>query len=401
MKIGFDAKRAVGNMTGLGNYSRLVVEELARRHPEHNLLLYTPTLTDDQRANPRLERINRLANVEFRLPYGLGPFGSGSLWRTVGVTRHFRADGLDLYHGLSNEIPWNAHETGVPTVVTVHDLIYRTLPYCYAPADRLLYNMKYGRSARRATRVIAISECTKKDLVRFHHVDPDKIDVVYQGCDPAFRRVWTQDELRGVRERYGLGEGRYMLQVGTIERRKNLGLSVSALEGVDPDVRLVAVGRDNKYLDEVRRLARQKGVEGRLTVLDNVAFRDLPGLNQGAEAVLYPSRYEGFGIPVLEGLESRRPVIAAKGSCLEEAGGQAAFYVDPDSETEMVEAIRAALKGGAAIDRRIGDGLHHAARFNTDDMTNRIMQTYERALSTAAEATGSKTSPGKKNTGKK
>lgn len=379
MKIGFDAKRAVCNMTGLGNYSRLVAEEVACHYPDTTLYLYTPTLTEAQKHNPRLARLNTLPNIEFRLPYGLGPLGHGSLWRSAGITRHFKADGLDLFHGLSNELPLNAASSGLPTVVTIHDLIYLRLPECYTFPDRKIYNWKYGQSARNATRVIAVSECTRRDLVELQHVDPEKIDVIYQGCDPQFQNVCTSETIGYIRRKYNLPQ-RYVIQVGTIERRKNLALSVRALSALPADVKLVAVGRDNAYLPYVRKVAAELGVADRIIFLEGIPFNDLPPLYQGSEAVLYPSRYEGFGIPVLEGLQSRRPVIAATGSCLEEAGGDAAWYVDPDDPKSMAGILNAILSGETDLRARIGRGLQQAARFDTSAMAGKIMETYSKAI---------------------
>ncbi len=380
MKIGYDAKRAVSNMTGLGNYSRLVIEETALSHPESTLYLYTPTLTDRQRSNPRVHRIDQLRNVEFRHPDGLGPFGHGSLWRTIGITRHFEPDGLDIYHGLSNELPLNIVSGGIPTVVTIHDLIYRRMPECYNPIDRMLYDFKYGRSARNATRVIAISECTKRDLIELHHVDPERIDVIYQGCDPQFAKRMDRNQIEALRRKYRLPE-QYIIQVGTIERRKNLELTVRALPQLPPQIGLVAVGKDNNYLNHVRRIASQLGVEGRLTVLQGIPFDHLPALYQGAEAAVYPSRYEGFGIPVLEALESRRPVVAATGSCLEEAGGEAAFYVSPDDPRELSDTLNHILRQNTGgLEERLTRGTIYAQKFNTRDMTDRIFESYRKAI---------------------
>lgn len=379
MIIGYDAKRAVANMTGLGNYSRLVIEETATLYPSDKLLLYTPKLTASMRVNPRLAAINELPNTEYRFPYGLGPMSSGSLWRSLGITRHFRADGLSVYHGLSNELPLNIDEAMIPSVVTVHDLIYRRLPYCYSAPDRIIYNIKYGHSARRSTRVIAISECTKRDLVELQHVDPDKIDVIYQGCDDQFRCQLTDSEKGDALAKYGI-EGRYLLQVGTIERRKNLEISVRALSALPDDMKLVAVGRDNNYLPYVKDLARRLGVFHRLVVLPKVEFKDLPALNQGATAILYPSRYEGFGIPVIEGLESRRPVVAATGSCLEEAGGEAAWYVNPDDPAGLARLLDTIIRNESELIGRIEAGIRQASRFDTSRMASHIMDTYLHAI---------------------
>lgn len=374
MKIGFDGKRAVSNMTGLGNYSRLVIEQLAESYPHDSLYVYTPKL----KKNPRLALIESMPNVEFRLPSGSG--FSGSLWRTFGVTNNLRADKVDIYHGLSNELPLNILSAGVPSVVTMHDVIYRRMPECYSGIDRRIYDFKYGRSCRNATRIIAVSERTRQDVVELYGVDPGKVDVVYQGCDASFKRKRSLEELSEVKTRLGLPD-RYILQVGTIELRKNLELTVRALAALPEDVKLLAVGRDRGgYMKKVEGIAREVGVAGRVIFRHDISFADLPAVTQMAEAVAYPSRYEGFGIPVLEALESGRPVVAATGSCLEEAGGDAAIYVAPDNARQMGEALRAVVTGSADVEAMVGKGKRHAARFDTEKMASSIMAVYEKAI---------------------
>lgn len=374
MRIGFDGKRAVSNMTGLGNYSRLVIGELAENYPQDSLYVYTSKL----KANPRLKKIESMSNVEFRLPSGSG--FSGSLWRTFGVTNCLAADKVDVYHGLSNELPLNIASAGVPSVLTMHDVIYRRMPECYTFFDRLIYDFKYGRSCRNATRIIAISKRTKDDIIELYGVDPDKVDIIYQGCDASFKRVCQNGELDEVRRRLHL-PSRYVLQVGTIEKRKNLELTVRAMSVLPEEIKLVVVGRDRlgykKYVEEI---AASIGVRDRIIFYHDLAFSDLPAVTQMAELVAYPSRYEGFGIPVLEGLESGRPVVAATGSCLEEAGGDAAFYVSPDDPRAMGEIMSAITQGKIPLEDVVARGKKHASRFNTSNMAAEIMGVYEKAI---------------------
>ncbi len=374
MRIGYDGKRAVNNMTGLGNYSRLVIEGISENYPGDTLLLYTPEMRD----NARLEKIKSLPNIEFRYPAPQGL--KGSLWRTFGITNHLRADKVDLFHGLSNELPLNIASSGVPSVVTMHDVIYRRLPSCYKMADRMIYDFKYGRSCRNADHIIAVSQRTKDDVVELYGIDPDKVTVIYQGCDPQFRRRWSPEELKALRARLNLPE-RYILQVGTIEKRKNLEVTVRALSNISPDMSLVVVGKDHHgYKKEIERLASESGVTSRIKFIEGLPFADLPGVNQAAEIVAYPSRYEGFGIPILEALESRRPVIAATGSCLEEAGGPDTLYIDPENPVEMVQAIHSILSDPASA-RLMGEaGKEYAKRFCGEEMAGKIMAVYENTI---------------------
>ncbi len=375
MNIGYDGKRAVANLTGLGNYSRLVLESIAEAHPLDTLTIFAPKPKD----NPRLSRLRECDNVNF--VYNSHPrLMPAPLWRSYGITSMLKPKGINLYHGLSNELPLNIKSSGIPSVVTIHDVIYRRLPWCYSAVDRTMCDFKYSRSCHNATRIIAISECTRRDIIHYYGVPEEKIDIVYQGCDDIFRHRFTPAEIEDVRHIYNLPK-RYILQVGTIERRKNAELSVRALSAIDDhDIKLVIVGRDNHYKDFLINLARELGVENRLQFIHNVTFPHLPAVNQGAEIILYPSLYEGFGIPILEALECRRPVIAATGSCLEEAGGDAALYVDPQSTRQLSEAINAILSHSVDVDAMIARGLTYAARFSNSTIARSILDVYRRCL---------------------
>lgn len=372
IRIGFDGKRAVNNNTGLGNYSRLVIESLAEAMPEQEFKVYAPR----RRDSDRLKRLLEMGNVEFRYP---DRRGLKAMWRSFGITSQLRKEGITLYHGLSNELPLNIAGKGIATVVTIHDVIYRRLPYCYTAADRALYDLKYGHSCRTADRIIAVSERTKQDVMHYYGVDERRITVVYQGCDAQFRNRAGEEEKKRVRAKYGLPE-RYVIQVGTVEKRKNLENTIRGMAHLPEDVALVAVGRDRGYRKELDSIASGLGLGGRIYYLENADFRDFPALYGGALASAYPSRYEGFGIPVLEALESGVPVVAATGSCLEEAGGKAAFYADPESPRQIGEALAKATGRDDDVKRKIAEGLRHASRFGNENVAVETMKVYESLL---------------------
>lgn len=375
MIIGFDGKRALNNLTGLGNYSRLVIESLAKSVPQIQLMLYAPR----NNASDRFDKIRELPNVSLRLPQPGEKRWGGSVWRTWGISHSLKQDGISLYHGLSNELPLNISKSGIPSVVTIHDVIYRRLPYCYNAPDRLIYDYKYGHSCQNATRIIAVSQRTKLDIMEYYSVPEEKIDVVYQGCDDSFRTHRNETEIAGVLAKYGI-QSPYIIQVGSIERRKNALLSVQALSALPKEIALVLVGRGTDYLKQIRKEAEKLGVSERIRVLEGVKFTDLPALYQGAEASVYPSRYEGFGIPVLEALCSHTPCVAATGSCLEEAGGTGALYVDPDNAAALAEALNSIIRDHNLRTELIGKGLRHATRFDNADIPARIMEVYAKII---------------------
>lgn len=382
MKIGFDAKRAAQNRTGLGNYSRFVLRILSQQGGGDELHLYTP----NPRRTPYLAEIPTLGAMHLHFPAGAVWRRLRSLWRVWGLTADLRRDGIGLFHGLSNELPLNIRRAGCRSVVTIHDLIFIHCPEYYHPIDRLIYNYKFRRACREADRVVAVSEFTKRELMHYYGVAEDKIDVVYQGCDPAFAAPTDEATLDDVRRRYSLPP-RFVLYVGSIERRKNLGLvaeavALKAVRGLKAGdiVPVVAVGRHTSYEDELRDYLHARGLDATFRFVHGVPFADLPAFYRLATAFVYPSRIEGFGIPLLEAVTSGVPAIGCTGSCLEEAGGPGSIYVDPDDAAAMADAIDTACDDEPRRRRMIAEGRAHAARFNDRQLAEDLMAVYSKAM---------------------
>lgn len=375
LKIGMDGKRAVNNNTGLGNYSRLVVDVLSDKYPGNEYRLYVPQMRHNPRLAPLLER----DNVKIVTPTSRWGRIASSLWRVSGVTGQIAADKIDLFHGLSNELPLNISDAGIPSVVTIHDLIFRRFPEYYKPADRRIYDYKFERAAINATRVIAITECTKRDIVEMYHIPEDKIDVVYQGCHESFGQAISSALLDEVAALYNL-PGRYVITVGTVERRKNQLLAVKAMEQLDDDVNLLIVGRRTGYADEIDRYIADHGLSGRVRFMEGVPFDHLPALYAMATLSSYTSRFEGFGIPVIESIAVGVPVIAATGSSLEEAGGPGAVYVDPDDVTGYVDAARLLLDSEGCRRDMVIHGQSYITRFSPENFAAGLMDSYAKAL---------------------
>lgn len=378
MIIGFDGKRAVQNKTGLGNYSRFIIRSLApyARQTKDKLVVFAPKYD----AGNLFEKTAALLSdcMDVVCPRSAAFFPS--LWRVWGCWKQIVSCHVDLYHGLSNELPLSIGKAKTTrSVVTVHDLIFLRYPRYYHWIDKKIYTYKTSRACRHADRVVAVSECTKRDIVSFFGIDPEKIDVVYQGCDPRFSQQPAPDEVRALKEKYDLKEP-FILYVGTIEERKNLLLLLRAMQQLTPCTTLVAIGRRTPYMEKVEAFCNAHLPAGSVKFLHTVPFTELPAFYHAASLFVYPSRYEGFGIPVLEALCSGVPVIAATGSCLEEAGGPSSLYVSPDDPVQLAEAIRKVLTDGELRTRMIRDGREYARRFEEDKLAQDLLAVYKKTI---------------------
>ena len=376
MTIAFDAKRAAQNGTGLGNYSRFLISLLARFAPEESLLLYIP----HPEKTTYLNRLPPSDQLQTRFPSSPLYRTFPSLWRSFGITHLFRADGVNLYHGLSGELPLNiGRAKGLKKIVTIHDLLFRRFPHGYHTIDRTIYDFKFHRACRNADRIIAVSEFTKQEIIKYYAIPTERISVVYQGCDPAFSKPVEEDLKQEVRQIYGLQDP-FILYVGTIEERKNLLLLARALRHVDPTIKVVAVGRRTPYTIKVEEFLKENRLEHRLVMFHNVPFIHLPALYQLATLFVYPSRCEWFGIPLLEALSSGTPAIGCTGSCLEEAGGPDSIYVDPDDEMQLASAINETFFNNHRRDEMVEKGKAYALRFSDEQLFSDLWSVYEQTL---------------------
>lgn len=377
MKIGFDAKRAAQNRTGLGNYSRFVARVMAEQMPGNEYRLYVP----DKRRTPFLGEIPAVAALPVAAPHGLWRhFKAG--WRSWGIAKDLRRDGIELYHGLSNELPLDIKSAGCRSVVTIHDLIFLRHPEYYQPIDRWIYDRKFRRACLDADRIVAVSEFTKRDIIHYYNIDEAKIDVVCQGCDRAFAEPIGRDRLEGVRRKYGLPET-FVLYVGSIEERKNVGLLIDALRGEAErglPFHIVMVGRSTPYCERQKEAVERSGLGDWCHFFHGVPFADLPSFYRMAAVFVYPSRIEGFGIPLLEAITSGVPAIGCTGSCLEEAGGEDSIYVAPDDAQGLGESIVRLLSDGSMRSSMVERGRAYAQNFTDSKLSRRLMDVYDRVM---------------------
>ncbi len=332
LTIGYDAKRAFNNASGLGNYSRLLVESMVKYHPENSYLLFTPKIGSSWQP---WQQLMQEAGVASLLPPRRLQRIFHSYWRSVGVSKQAPGKGIQIYHGLSHELPLNMAKRGIKTVVTMHDLIFLRYPEYFPRIDRFIYERKFKQACQNADAIVSISEQTTEDLVNFLKADPKKIKQIYQDCHPIFRRAVSANEVATFKAKHQLSAP-YIYVAGSFEKRKNHLRVMEAYAQLPADrPNLVFAGKKTSYLQEIMKLAHKLEIAEELHVLQNLAFEELPALYAGAVFTAYLSEFEGFGLPVLESMATGTPVLTSNISSMPEIGGSVAFYAPPTD----VEAI--------------------------------------------------------------
>ena len=383
MNIGYDGKRAFQNKTGLGNYSRSLITILSRYYPGHQYSLFASKPTG-------LFDIHSFDNVHCIPPRNLFYKKFASLWRRVGMVKEIADAGLGIYHGVSNELPRGIKKTKIKTVVTIHDLIFERFPETYHFDERLVHRWKIKRACKVADAIIAISKQTRDDLVDLYGVNAEKIFICYQSCNPVFEKEITDSEKKMIRKKYHLPD-RYFLFVSTIAARKNLIAICKAmilLKG-KIDIPLVVIGDGKKEKEEVKQLMSVNGMEEMLILLNELpaskessftSAADFPAIYQQALALVYPSIFEGFGLPVLEALWSGLPVICSNTSSLPEVAGDAALYFSPDDYELLAKHIANIATDDALVAEMRSKGFRQAQNFAARKYANSIMQVYNHII---------------------
>jgi len=371
MKIGFDAKRAYRNIAGLGNFSRNSISALVQHFPDNKYFLFNPggktRLFNAPDQTLEIKPENFWWNI-WR-----------SIWRMYRVTSIAKDLKLDIYHGLSHELPVGIDHTGIKTIVTIHDLIYLRHPEYYPTIDRKIYDRKFRRACKIANHIHAISEQTKSDIISLFEVPEDSISVIYQSINPVFFNEVDSQTKYELRKKYQLPK-KFILSVGTVEPRKNL---LGLLEGMvlsKSYVPLVVVGKLTDYQNKIQKYIEADLNRLQVYFLSRIQDDELAALYQMADILVYPSHYEGFGLPVAEAQASGCPVITSNISSMPEAGGDAAVYISPDNPEEIGDAIKTFLEDQELRERMIAKGKINAQRFTPEVFSKQINQLYNQTL---------------------
>jgi len=380
MRIGFDAKRAFHNSRGLGNYSRNLIDGLDQSFDDLSLFLYSPA----SRNKSFVEWGNSLIQAKLVWPNSFLSKRCSSLWRSLFLSHVIKSDKLDIFHGLSHELPPGIRQNARGCLVTIHDLIFMRFPHFFPKIDRLVYKAKYKSACDQADIILAICENTKKDIIEFLGVDEKKIRVAYQSCHPSFEKKVPKDDLNTFLEKLEIPK-KYFLQIGAIEENKNQLLTIKSFSKIQkdfPDTYLVVVsGGGNKlYKEKVLKTIEELGLEEKIIFKKSLPNDSLPYLYQGALSLIFPSFYEGFGIPIIESMFCGTPVITSKDGCFKEAGGPHSLYINPSSVEDLTEAMSLLLRNELLRSEISRDSMTFVKKFHFKNTSQVLRSIYQELL---------------------
>ena len=366
MKIGFDAKRLYANPTGLGTYSRTLFNRLTEFYPDENYKLFIHKKFYDQTL--------------FKYPYFtqntiISDHFNDKVWRKKAIAEDIQKNQIQIFHGLSNELP--ALKNDVRKVVTIHDVIFKKLPKTFSLFDRTIYNYKTQEALNLADAVIAVSQQTKEDILEYFKVDESKIHLIYPTWNKEYEHDCTYALKEEFIEKFDLPRD-FILYVGSISKRKNFITLLKAMalpENSDKNLVVVSGGGD-EYNDALSFIYEKK-LEDRIFFLNNILWYELPIIYHISQGLVYPSFYEGFGLPVLEALVCGKPAITSNISSMPEVGGDACIFIDPKNVEELSNAINFIYYNLSLAEEIKYKAVAQIQKFHPEKITRQLYQLYE------------------------
>jgi len=382
MQVGIDYTAAVRQRAGIGRYTRELVGALLRLPSPHRYTLFAAT-GNLEPGTWNLEPETR--DLLRTLP--LSDDWLARIWHRLRLPIPVETviGRVDLFYSPDFVLPPTLPRTR--TVLTVHDLSFLHYPDHFVPKLVRYLEQVVPRSVARADRVLADSEATRTDLIRLLGVSPGKVEVLYSGVAPRFRPGPEAGERERLKARYGIGDRPYVLSVGTLQPRKNFVRLIRAFARLSPAALrsaplLVIAGGPGWLYEEVLEEAEKHG--GRVRLLGFVDDADLPALYRNASLFVFPSFYEGFGLPVLEAMACGVPVVCSDASSLPEVAGDAVLLVDPYDEEGLAAAMERALTEKTLRAEMKTKGLQQAARFTWDRAARQLLSVFEAVFSGGA-----------------
>lgn len=386
MRIGIDYTSAVHQGAGIGRYTHQLVSALLELDSQNEYTLLVAGRAPRSQAKSQLfvaspipARYPNLRVIELPLSERLWTI----LWHRLQLPLWVElfSGALDVFHSPDFSLP-PVHLA--PTIVTVHDLSFLRVPQCSYPALQSYLCQVVPQSVRRAKMVLADSECTKSDVVELLGVDAARVTVIYAGVGPQFRRVEDEDRLAAVRTHYRLPD-RFVLGLGTLQPRKNFERLIEAYAQVKHQIgdkiKLVIAGGLGWLYESIFEKTKELHLQAEVCFPGYVADEDLPALYSMADLFVFPSLYEGFGLPPLEAMACGTPVITSNVSSLPEVVGDAAWMVNPLDVEALAAAMQQVLSDTALRQQMIARGLWQARRFTWEQAARQLLNVYQQVAS--------------------
>ncbi len=376
MRIAFDGTTLTPGRTGVGYYTEHLLQHLAREVETtgDEIVVVSNKPIDTQAPLPAHVRVHG----GHRFPVRIG-------WMQLRAAAALDTLQPDVAHFTNGMIPYGSP---CATVVTVHDMSLRLYPRCHPVRRRLLNRPLMHVAIREASSIVTVSESARRDLLRFHGIAPDRVSVVHEAASPAFRPINDPGRLEDVRVRYGLPQ-RFVLYVGTIEPRKNLVRLMTAFAAARRagiPQHLVCVGPYGWSSADLSGHIKKLGIEQAVHFTGYVPFDCLPSIYNLGEFFVFPSLYEGFGLPVVEAMASGLPVLTSNTSSLGEIAGDAAVTIDPTDTEAMIEAIRQLATDREMRRDRSGRSLQRAGCFSWTQTAREMLAVYHRVAGVTVAA---------------
>jgi glycosyltransferase involved in cell wall biosynthesis len=366
MKIGYDAKRLYANSTGLGTYSRTLINRLMQYYPKDEYTLF---------VHQKHYQSTLYKYAEYTEKTIVSDYFNDKIWRRKAIAEDVVNQSIDIFHGLSNELP--ELPNNIKKIVTVHDVIYKKLPKTFSYFDRKLYHYKTKKALEQADAIVAVSQQTKADIIESYNTAEDKTHVIYPTWNKEYEHECNyllKDEYFA---RYGLPRD-FVLYVGAISKRKNF---IRLLEAMalpeNRDKHLVVVSNGGDEYDKAESFIYDKGLEASVFFLKDLPWYELPIIYHMSQGLIYPSMYEGFGLPVLEALRCGKPVITSNISSMPEVGGDACIFINPTSIEEISSAINFIYYNlDLAAEIKV-KAMAQVQKFAPEKMTEKMMNVYK------------------------
>ena len=376
--IGIDVTSAIVQGGGIGRYTRELIQALAQVPTAHQFRFFS---AKPPASLPIRNPLPTASHIQY-YPATLDERWLYRLWYRLRLPLPVQwvTGRLDLFHSPDFVLPPVAG--GIPTLLTVHDLSFAHYPEVYPePLVRYL-NSVVPWSVGRATHILADSEATRADLVSLWGVPQGKVSVLYSGVHERFQPVGEEGVLTAVRHKYRLGTQPYIFAVGTVQPRKNYQMLIRAFQPVAAQWphNLVIAGGKGWLMDEMMDEIARQGLEERVRFVGFADDDDLPALYSGAALFVFPSLYEGFGLPLLEAMQCGVPIISSDASCLPEVAGQATVLLSPYDEAGWTAAMLNLLGDGQRRTKLVGAGFRQARHFRWEQSARQLMGIYEGLL---------------------